>query len=575
MDPTLIAAFSSVERLRRTPLPASNRDAMRSLEAILREAVGLTGCSKGSIWLVDPRRGGLRCMLGLEDEHRHLSQYRLREGEGITGFSTQVGEPLVINDVSREKRHSSQVDQILSIRTRQIISCPLISHGVVLGAMNVLNRGADVAQEFDNGDLFVARLFATAVADHILENHLAGGRALHGGSRRTPSRIARPGKRASAASAETAQPLFTSPAMERIAAEIRAGGERNLLLTGETGVGKDLLARWAHDKSRVADGPFIAINCAAIQEGLWESEIFGHAKGSFTGADKDKPGHVEEADGGTLFLNEIGDMPAAAQAKLLSFLDSGEFVRVGETRAKKIRARVVAATNCELEEVLRTGRFRRDLFYRLAQVHIHVPPLRERTADILALAAKRLHDLAAAKGLSSPWLADETREMLVRYPWPGNARQLFSAVESAFCRCEESEGGVILPQHFAVEISEGAALQTEKDRLIPSHPGGVAPDHMDPIGEILDSRFMRPSGMERLRAPSHARPFVSIFDEPDQLMQYVQRHKCLSSGRLNLSAAFRELKKQARVKGSLRTFSRRVGALLAAESVGSVSEMTA
>lgn len=204
-----------------------------------------------------------------------------------------------------------------------------------------------------------------------------------------------------------------------------------VLITGESGTGKELIARRLHRGSARRGGPFVAVNCAALPESLAESELFGHEKGAFTGADKDRPGRFEEANGGTLFLDEIGDLPLPLQAKLLRVLEDGLVRRLGGRRDVPVSVRVVAATNRELHQAMEAGQFRRDLYYRLAVVRIDLPPLRDRTGDIAALARHFLVTLAARHGLPTAELSPEALEALERYPWPGNVRELRNVLERA------------------------------------------------------------------------------------------------------------------------------------------------
>lgn len=193
-----------------------------------------------------------------------------------------------------------------------------------------------------------------------------------------------------------------------------------VLITGESGTGKELVARAVHRHSPVASGPFVAVNCAALQSSLLESEIFGHEKGAFTGATERKDGIVEAARGGTLFLDEIGEIAEEVQAKLLRFIQFGEFRRVGGTQTKKVSLRIVAATNRDLREEIKEGRFREDLFYRLNVAQIHLPPLRERPEDVGPLA-----DRFVALHAASPCrIEPDARALLAQYPWPGNVREL-------------------------------------------------------------------------------------------------------------------------------------------------------
>jgi two-component system response regulator AtoC len=209
-----------------------------------------------------------------------------------------------------------------------------------------------------------------------------------------------------------------------------------VLITGETGTGKELVARRLHSSSRRRENAFVAINCSAISPTLIESELFGHAKGAFTGADREHPGLFAAADGGTLFLDEIAELPLELQPKLLRVLQEGEVRRVGETRSRKVDVRVLAATARDLREEIFADRFREDLFYRLAVVDIHIPALRERPEDILVLAEHYLKHLATREGRPLPVVDKDALEVLMQYPWPGNVRELQNFLEKTliFCR---------------------------------------------------------------------------------------------------------------------------------------------
>ncbi len=224
-----------------------------------------------------------------------------------------------------------------------------------------------------------------------------------------------------------------SPAIAALLADLRrvAPSQAKVLITGENGVGKDLVAEAIHRLSRRADKPFVKLNCAAIPRDLVESELFGHEKGSFTGALQRKVGRLERADGGTLFLDEIGDLSAESQAKLLRALETGEVDRIGATDTIKVDVRVVSATNKDLAEAMEAGEFRRDLFYRLNGVPLHVPPLRGRGADVALLAHHFLAQACAAEGIAGKRLAPEALALLAEYRWPGNVRELKNLMERA------------------------------------------------------------------------------------------------------------------------------------------------
>jgi transcriptional regulator with PAS, ATPase and Fis domain len=207
--------------------------------------------------------------------------------------------------------------------------------------------------------------------------------------------------------------------------------DATVLITGESGVGKERIAQLVHDESARAVGPFIAVNCGAITETLLESELFGHRRGAFTGASSDRPGLFEAANGGTLLLDEIGEVSTRMQVKLLRVLQEREVRRVGENTSRSVNVRVVAATNRDLAHGVSEGTFRQDLYYRLKVVELHVPPLRERRDDILPLGRLLLADAAVRMARKISGLAPSAADQLLRYGWPGNVRELENAMERA------------------------------------------------------------------------------------------------------------------------------------------------
>ena len=232
-------------------------------------------------------------------------------------------------------------------------------------------------------------------------------------------------------------------------AERVAKFDSSVMNTGETGVGKEVVARHIHSLSPRSDAPFVAVNCGALPETLLESTLFGHKAGAFTGATKDRPGLFEEAEKGTIFLDEIGDTTPAMQLKLLRVLQEREILRVGETRQTKVDVRVISATNRDLQQAVRDNIFREDLYYRLRVVEIQVPPLRNRKDDILPLARHFVKKCAAQMGLPDLRLDATSLDCLLEYSWPGNVRELENAVEHAAVFCQDS---VILPKHFPARI---------------------------------------------------------------------------------------------------------------------------
>lgn len=249
--------------------------------------------------------------------------------------------------------------------------------------------------------------------------------------------------------------IAQSPLMQAVFhdAALVAPSESRVLITGESGVGKEVLADVIHAWSTRVAGPLIKVNCAAIPENLLESELFGHEKGAFTSAVAQRIGRFEDANGGTIFLDEIGDMSAPLQAKLLRVTQNGGFSRVGSNRELHTNARILAATNKNLEERVKAGTFREDLFYRLNVVELNVPPLRERPEDILPLAALFIAEFTKGKAR----FASALTEGLARYPWPGNVRELRNAMERAALL---SRGEMILPEHLPARVRSAAEQTT-------------------------------------------------------------------------------------------------------------------
>lgn len=239
-----------------------------------------------------------------------------------------------------------------------------------------------------------------------------------------------------------------SPGLRKVMQQIQlvAPTDATVLVTGESGTGKELVARAIHENSPRKGRPLIKVNCGAVPENLFESEFFGHMRGSFTGAVRDKPGRFELADGGTLFLDEIGEIPLAMQAKLLRVLQEQEIERVGDTRARKINVRIIAATHRDLKKEVEAGRFRQDLFYRLVVFPLDIPPLRERREDIPKLAAHFVRMTARKMNRPTPRLSQAQADQLAAYHWPGNIRELQNTVERAVILAQNGPLQFELPQ---------------------------------------------------------------------------------------------------------------------------------
>jgi two-component system response regulator AtoC len=254
-----------------------------------------------------------------------------------------------------------------------------------------------------------------------------------------------------------------SPAWRHVlrqAAQV-AATDTTVFLQGESGTGKEVVARFIHRASPRRNGPFVAINCAALPEQLLESELFGYERGAFTGAHLSKAGHIEVASSGVLFLDEVSEMSLTAQAKLLRVLQEREFQRLGGTRVVKANARVIAASNRDLQSAVSEGSFREDLFYRLRVFDIYIPPLRERRSDIPLLTDAFLQGFSRSTGCSSAGLTSDAQDLLWQYEWPGNIRELHNALERAAILCE---GGAITAEHLSLR-GPGVAARRRRANL--------------------------------------------------------------------------------------------------------------
>jgi transcriptional regulator with PAS, ATPase and Fis domain len=283
-----------------------------------------------------------------------------------------------------------------------------------------------------------------------------------------------------------------------------------VLILGESGTGKEVVARFIHRASARRDGPFVALNCAALPEPLLESELFGFERGAFTGALQAKPGQIEKAAGGVLFLDEVAEMSPAAQAKFLRVLQEREFQRLGGTRVLKADIRVIAATNRDLRGAMEAGSFREDLYYRLQVFEIGLPPLRERREDILPLSEAFLQDIAHSFGRPPAGIAREGRDGLLAYHWPGNVRELRNMLERAAILCE---GGLITKEHLS---------------CCASVPSKVVAGRLGPNSRITS-------------AVDHSQARSSVASGDLQTLERAAIERALQAARYNKSRAAREL----------------------------------
>ncbi len=362
------------------------------------------------------------------------------------------------------------------------LGCRLIDDGRVVGALTADSLAPHAFDQIHPRLLVaVAALAAAAMRTSSLIEALERVAERRGA-------VARDLQRAAALSSG-GQLLGVSPATRRLIGEIQlvAGSELAVLVTGETGVGKELVVRQIHELSSRRDEPLIQVNCAALPESIAESELFGHVPGAFTGAVRERAGKFEIADGGTLFLDEIGELPLTLQPKLLRALQSGEIQRVGADRVRRVNVRILAATNRSLEAEVGSGRFRADLYHRLAAYPIHVPPLRERREDIAVLAAHFIDAGRRRLGLGPVRLTDDAREALVEADWPGNVRELENVIARGVLRAARAHRGEAGPIRIELEHLDVVAPSGERAHAPSPTPLEPVTSRPAPLAERVDA----------------------------------------------------------------------------------------
>lgn len=319
-----------------------------------------------------------------------------------------------------------------------------------------------------------------------------------------PAGAVGPGAAPSVHAGSSGEIVASSPQMREVLERIRkvAASEASVLLRGESGTGKEVMARALHQQSARAGGPMVCVNCGAIPESLMESELFGHVKGAFTGAIENRKGLFESADGGTVFLDEIGELPLYLQVKLLRVLQEGEIQRVGESQQRRVNVRVIAATNRDLEADVAEGSFRKDLYYRLNVIPVVLPPLRERRSDIEPLITHFLGRHSPA-GRRPPVISAEAMRLLMDYDYPGNIRELENAVEHAVVLCD---GEQIRPEDLPLQVREGHLDDEMLDGLgqfSPPAGGAAAPGHLEQAEISLIIQALEKTGYNFTRAAQH------------------------------------------------------------------------
>ncbi len=407
-------------------------------------------------------------------------------------------ESYVVRDVDAEIPATTVRGKIFHrLGVRSLLRVPMPLDNAVFGSLFFLSRETE---QFGDEDIGFARRVADHLALALSHQRLAEAARRDAAARETAARL-------EAQVATLTRELEARTGRRRVVGQSRqwkdvlahaarvAQTETTVLLTGESGTGKEVVARFIHHGSRRSNGPFVAINCAALPDQLLESELFGHERGAFTGAVQAKPGRIEQAGGGVLFLDEVGEMAPTVQAKLLRVLEEREFQRLGSTRVLRADIRVIAATNRDLHAAMRRGEFREDLYYRLGVFEISLPPLRERLDDIPDLADSFLEEIGESVGRPAAGIAREAKDYLLAYSWPGNVRELRNAIERAVIL---ADGGFIRSEHLPVTprgVQAGPPI--DGAALAPLPAGGV---NLEAIERSLVAKALTQARHNKTRA---------------------------------------------------------------------------
>ncbi len=442
---TLVSSFDIDRNLRR---------AMR----ILHERLGL---NRGTVALVDPETRETRIAAAYGLTRAQLARGIYRPGEGIVGRVVASGKPMVVPDIGDEPLFLDRTGSRPEKRDISFISVPITLRGEVLGALSA-DRLFDERTSLDE-DVRVLEIVASMIAHAVrlywtYRHEVSAGERLRG---ELKARFSLPNI---IGESDSMQDVF------RIVSKV-AKSQATVLLRGESGTGKELIAHALHYQGARPKGPFVAVNCAALPENLLEAELFGYEKGAFTGAVTQKPGRFELARGGTIFLDEVGDVSPAIQAKLLRVLQERTFERLGGTKTLSTDARIVSATNRDLESMSRAGEFREDLYWRLNVVPIFLPPLRDRREDLPLLIEHFLGRYGSASGRDVRISPDAMRR-LMSYPWPGNIRELENTIQRLVVLADDDEiTAADLPLHILTHdvvdetTASGLSLEAEVEML--------------------------------------------------------------------------------------------------------------
>jgi Nif-specific regulatory protein len=433
------ASISSISRLKEISTWVSSVfDPDDLLELIIDTATRMVQAKASSLLLLDKKTKKLRFKVATGAKGMEVMQFEFNLGQGIAGYVAETGEPLLIPDVTKDPRWYKEISESIGFETRSIACVPMQVDGETIGVVEIIDKedGSPILNE----DMITLTVFAELASVAI-------------GNSRKIEQVKRENVDLKEELGSRYQIVGESQALKKVVADAFkvANSKTSTLILGESGTGKELLGRLIHLAGPRKSKPMIALNCAALPETLLEAELFGHEKGSFTGAMARKIGKFELADGGTVFLDEIGEMSPGMQAKLLQVLEEGVFYRVGGNVPISVDVRVISATNMDIAQAVTEGKFREDLYYRVNVVQLRMPALRERREDIPLLAEHYLNIFKQETGFPNLTISDKAMEKIVEYDWPGNVRELKNALERAVVM---GNGKEILPEDLPISRSK-------------------------------------------------------------------------------------------------------------------------
>ena len=450
---------------------SSSLELEQVLDTIMDWACRIFKAGASSLLLIDEATNTLYFKTATGEQREELKRIRMKMGEGIAGWVAEHNEPLIVNDARSDERHAKDIPDTLGFSTRNILCVPLTIGGKVIGVIEVLNK---LKGDFNQGDqealLILSRNISTA-----LEN-----------ARRFES-VQTESERFHEMLSERYKIIGESELFKTCLGTLEKAAKTTstILLRGESGTGKEVAARYIHKFSLRANKPLISVNCAAIADTLLESELFGYERGAFTGADKLKKGKFELADGGTIFLDEIGNMSPAIQSKVLRVIQEKEIDRLGGEKTIPVDVRIIAATNSNLEDAIKEGSFREDLFYRLNVISVLLPPLRSRREDIPLLVDHFVARYNRETNKNIRGISSKALNLLMNYAFPGNIRELENIVERAIV-LEDSE--LIQPEQLPIQLRQSADPAMELTSQSDSFPT------LDEIERLHIIRALREGG---------------------------------------------------------------------------------